>query len=204
MKAAIRRPAWVAMLVFGFCVGAPVRAQEEPDSKPKVNNGTKIAVVNLRVVFENYERVKALHPKVEKLEAYEKARKMHDGFTGRTSPDGGHWGFALTAKQKRQLDPLLAELNRAVEEAFDNENQGCRSDVNIAIQKVAEADGFQIVIAYGTPSLAPRILGENDAKRQDMAVGAVPAYVHGSVDITHAVSTVMSRWFKQATQQTER
>ena len=70
-------------------------------------------------------------------------------------------------------------------------------EVNLGISKVSEAYGFQIVFGYGDPldkalmDLFPNI----NRKMQAMDTGgAVPLYVHGSVDLSHAVTETLNRW----------
>jgi len=69
----------------------------------------------------------------------------------------------------------------------------------MGISKVSEAYGFQIVLGYGDPldkalmDLFPNI----NRKMQAMdAGGAVPLYVHGSVDLSEAVTGTLNRWIE--------
>ena len=76
------------------------------------------------------------------------------------------------------------------------------NEVNMGIKSVAEAYGFQIVLGYGDPMEAKdlALFPNVNRKMQAMDMGStVPLYIHGSVDLSDAVTVTLNNWVKRAT-----
>jgi Skp family chaperone for outer membrane proteins len=169
--------------------------------------GTKIAVINIGHVFNNYVRAKAFKTELEKaFEPYKtKAKKLTDDMKvyeeemrkPGTPANVIEQKQALIKRNKRELEDLSIEMQNSLGKRQEDNLITLWKEVNMGITKVSEAYGFQIVLGYGDPldkgmmDLFPNI----NRKMQAMdAGGAVPLYVHGSIDLSHAVTETLNRW----------
>jgi Skp family chaperone for outer membrane proteins len=198
-----------ALVSAGMCTYLFAQGTPAPQAQP----GTKVAVINIGHVFNKYVRAIAFKKELEDTIAPFKAnfKKYQD--------QGAEWEKqardpSRTPKEreaaennvrqiKRTLEDLTVDMQKTLGKRQEDNLVTLWKEVNLGISKVSEAYGFQIVFGYGDPldkglmDLFPNI----NRKMQNMdAGGAVPLYVHGSVDLSHAVTETLNRWAQPADQ----
>ena len=197
-----------AALIAGACYTNYVFAQGAGGgAAAPPQQGTKIAVINIGHVFNHYVRAKAFKEELEKaFEPFKaKAKKLSDEMKtwedeirkGGLQPNVVETKQAGIKRNKRELEDLGIDMQNQLGKRQEENLKTLWKEVNMGIEKVSQAYGFQIVLGYGDPlekgmmDLFPNI----NRKMQAMDAGsAVPLYVHGSVDLSHAVTETLNRW----------
>ena len=196
-----------AVLLAGGALCSYVFAQGGPAPAAQPQPGTKVAVINIGHVFNNYNRAKAFKLQLEKdFEPYKsKAKKLTDEIKQweddmrkpGVPPKDVEVRQEYIKRNKRELEDLSIEMQRVLGKKQEENLVTLWKEVNMGISKVSEAYGFQIVLGFGDPldkalmDLFPNI----NRKMQAMDGGAsVPLYVHASVDLSHAVTETLNRW----------
>ena len=182
----------IAVIAIGLCLGTPLLAQES--EKPKAPQGTKIGFVNLKIVYERYTRVIEWQGALaENLEPYKIAKKPAKK-SGELS-DESH--IFRSQGRERELEKLRIETNRLIDEKYADKKAAITKEVNKAIEAVAKAYGFKIVLGHGVPNfLTDDVFGPMPATVQQD--GIVPLYIDGSVDLTGVVVNVVNKWAPDA------
>jgi len=197
-----------AVLVAGAISANYLFAQPANTSQPQT--GTKVAVINIGHVFNHYKRAAAFKTELEKaFEPFKtKAKKLTDEIKSweddirdkKATPQIVENRQELIKRNKRELEDLSTEMQRLLGKRQEDNLLTLWKEVNLGITKVSEAYGFQIVLGYGDPldkgmmDLFPNV----NRKMQAMDGGAsVPLYVHGSVDLSHAVTVTLNNWVDQ-------
>lgn len=192
--------AYFTNYLFAQGTGGAPTAQAQP--------GTKVAVVNIGYVFNNYKRAQAFKAQLERdFEPFKaKAKKLtdemkqwEDDIRAAKDPKVVENRQENIKRNKRELEDLSVNMQRMLGKTQEENLVTLWKEVNMGISKVSEAYGFQIVLGYGDPldkalmDLFPNI----NRKMQAMdAGGAVPLYVHGSVDLSEAVTGTLNRWIE--------
>ncbi len=183
-----------------------------PPATTQAQPGTKVAVVNIGHVFNKYNRAIAFKTQLEReFEPFKaKAKKLTDEMktwedemrNPKATPKDVETRQEYIKRNKRDLEDLGVEMQRMLGKKQEENLVTLWKEVNMGISKVSEAYGFQIVFGFGDPldkalmDLFPNI----NRKMQAMDGGAaVPLYVHGSVDLSHAVTETLNRWTNPTT-----
>jgi len=197
--AAVLAGAYGSSFLFAQGGGAPAQQQ-----------GTRVAVVNIGKVFNEYTRAKAFKAELEHtLAPYkEKAKKytdtikaLEDGLRkpGLTEAEKAQYLDSIKTN-KRALEDMSADISRLLGKKQEDNLVTLWKEVNMGIKAVGEAYGFQVVLGYGDPmekNLLDQFPNVN-RKMQAMDVGStVPLYVHGSVDLSQAVVDTLNAWLTQ-------
>jgi Skp family chaperone for outer membrane proteins len=186
--------------LFAQGTGAPAGGAAQPQ-------GTKIAVINIGYVFNNYDRAKAFKKNLElAVGPYkDKGKAMADDikkWEGELAKPGIDQKVAdnyraSIIQTKRKLEDMGIEMQKLLGKQQEDNLVTLWKEVNMGIGKVAEAYGFQIVLGYGDPmdkALLDQFPNVN-RKMQAMDLGSTcPLYVHGSVDLSYAVTETLNRW----------
>jgi Skp family chaperone for outer membrane proteins len=194
-----------AALLTGALVTNHLFAQGS--AAPAQPAGTKVAVINIGHVFNNYVRAKAFKEELERaFQPYkDKAKKLTDEMkryedeirNPKISPQDIEQRQALIKRNKRELEDLSIEMQKNLGSKQEENLKTLWKEVNMGVTKVSEAYGFQIVLGYGEPldkGLRDAFPNINRLMQAMDAGGAVPLYVHGSVDLSHAVTETLNRW----------
>ena len=169
--------------------------------------GTKIAVVNIGLVFNQYQRAQAFKADLEKtLEPFKaKAKKLTDemkAWADETRKPGFKIEMKPTydnaiLKNQRELEDMDREIKSLLGKKQEENLVTLWKEVNTGVERVAQAYGFQIVLGYGDPMdketlhLFPNV----NRKMQAMDLGStVPLYVHNSVDLSQAIADTLNSW----------
>jgi Skp family chaperone for outer membrane proteins len=171
--------------------------------------GTKIAVVNIGLVFNQYKRAQAMKAELEKtLDPFKtKAKKLTDEMKA-WSDEIRKPNFdlknkatyeAAIVKNQRELEDMDREIKALLGKKQEDNLVTLWKEVNTGIERVSQAYGFQMVLGFGDPmeketlNLFPNV----NRKMQAMDLGStVPLYVHGSVDLSQAVADTLNRWLE--------
>lgn len=198
-----------AVLAAGAYFSSYLFAQGTPAAAP-AQPGTKVAVVNIGHVFNKYLRAIDFKTQLERsFEPFKtKAKKLTDEmkqWEDEARKPGADPKLIenrqeLIKRNKRELEDLSGDMQKMLGKKQEDNLVTLWKEVNLGISKVSEAYGFQIVFGYGDPldkalmDLFPNI----NRKMQAMDGGAaVPLYVHGSVDLSHAVTETLNGWVTQ-------
>jgi Skp family chaperone for outer membrane proteins len=203
------------VLVLGFAVTlagafgtAHLFAQGTGGAAPaQAQAGTKIAVVNIGLVFNQYKRAQGFKAELEKtLEPFKtKAKKLTDEMKA-WSDEMRKPNFDIKMKStydnailknQRELEDMDRDIKNLLGKKQEDNLVTLWKEVNTGVERVAAAYGFQIVFGYGDPmdketlSKFPNI----NRKMQAMDTGStVPLYVHGSVDLSQAIADTLNSW----------
>ncbi len=175
--------------------------------------GTKVAVVNIGLVFNKYQRAQAMKAELEDALRKPKAdaKKLMDEMEG--------WAKEVREKDLRgkekeiredaihrnkvKLDEMNRDITRLLGKKSEDNLVTLWKEVNMGIEAVSKHLGFQVVLGYGDPMekellhLFPNV----NRKMQAMDAGStVPLYVHASVDLSDAVANTLNSWLKQPVQ----
>ena len=198
-----------AVLIAGAYCGNYLFAQPGgAGAGAQAQQGTKVAVVNIGLVFNQYKRAQAFKLDLEnQLAPYkEKAKKLADDTKRyedelRTNakldvPTQGRYQDQIKAN-KRSLEDMSAEISRLLGKKQEDNLVTLWKEVNMGIDAVAKAYGFQIVLGYGDP-LEKELLHQFpnvNRKMQAMDLGStVPLYIHGSVDLSPVIVDTLNKW----------
>ena len=207
MKKMIFLVAGFAALIAGAYGSSYLFAQQAGSAKPAAQQGTKIAVVNIGQVFNQYKRAVAMKTELEQtLKPYtDKGKTLTDQIKAwedelrkpQLDPaKAGQYQDSIKA-HKRTLEDMSAEITRLLGKKQEDNLVTLWKEVNMGIKAVGEAYGFQIVLGYGDPmekNLLDQFPNVN-RKMQAMDLGStVPLYVHGSVDLSQAVVDTLNHW----------
>jgi Skp family chaperone for outer membrane proteins len=172
--------------------------------------GTKVAVINIGHVFNNYIKAQGFKKELEAAFApyKDKIKRNQDQIvewqkqlqSSNLDPKQREFYESSVRKNKRELEDWGVEMQRLLGKRQEDNLVQLWREVNLGIQKVSEAYGFQIVLGYGDPldkellHLFPNINRKMGAMDNG---GAVPLYIHGSIDLSHAVTETLNRWEQQ-------
>jgi Skp family chaperone for outer membrane proteins len=197
-----------AAMLAGVVAGSSYLFANGPAAvQPVQQQGTKIAVVNIGKVFNEYTRAKAFKEDLERtLKPYnDKAKTLTDQITA--------WENALKSgtvkeaekenyiqairKSRRDLEDMGAEIQKNLGTKQEQNLVTLYKEVDVGIATIAKAQGYQIVLGYGDPVekdlllLFPNI----NRKMQAMDLGStVPLYVDPANDLSAIVVYNLNRW----------
>jgi Skp family chaperone for outer membrane proteins len=151
----------MASLVVVFLFALPLAAQDEVKEKPKKQSGTKIAVLNLKVVFEQYKRARAFRAELEvdakpyrdkaaklndDIKAYEKAiaKPTVDPAKRRTFEDA-------IRQRKFELEELKIHFTRALTQKHEEKLEVLWKEITVGTDAIAKTYGFHVVLPVGEP-----------------------------------------------------
>lgn len=190
----------VGAIVVSLCSQGSSYAQIE---KPRKAPPTRIAVVNIRVVFQKYWRAQGLKQELELdlLSYKEKAKKLSDEIKecelelfGSKDQQKAKVCRQRIEENKRRLNELCDEVSRVVGKRQEDNLAVLWPEVNMGIKAVAEAYGFQIVLGYDEPEKVEFPPASRNRKQVALDQGALPVFfVHRNVDITDLVLSTINR-----------
>jgi len=212
----VKRMLWVvtafAVVLGGGLSYSHLSAQTTPATPgggagAQAQAGTKVAVVNIGLVFHQYRRAQAFKADLEKtIEPYKaKAKKLTDEMKAwsdamrdpKFNPQNKAQYEAAILKNQRELEDMDREIKGLIGKKQEDNLVTLWKEVNTGVGAVAKAYGFQIVLGYGDPmekellDLFPNV----NRKMQAMDLGStVPLYVDRSVDLSQAIADTLNSW----------
>jgi Skp family chaperone for outer membrane proteins len=201
-----------AVLVAGACFGASLFAQgtTTPPATPAAPAGTKVGVVNVGHVFNGWNKAKRFKDELEHSAKpfNDQAKKLQEEMVGWENEVRSKPGLSkqevenrqeAVKKNKRELEDLANNMRKLLGKKSEDNLVMLWKEANECIKGVSEAYGFSIVLGFGDPldkglmDLFPNV----NRKMGAMDGGAaVPLYVHGSADLSDAVTRTLNHWDK--------
>jgi Skp family chaperone for outer membrane proteins len=189
---------WLAIIITGLCISTPLLAQES--EKPKTPQGTKIAVVNVGLVFSKYWKAKQQKTELEETLLPYKANAKRLADEAKMWEDALNSGGDLTPSQKDktkeairknclELEDMSAKIQKDLGKKQEENLMILWKDLNDGITAVAKAQDLHIVLGYGVQNPFQSVC----IKKQGLDHGyAVPLYIHESIDITEIMIYLMN------------
>jgi len=154
----------ILLSVAIFCfVAMPLAAQEVRPEKAK-EPGTKIAILNVRVVFEQYQRSIAMENELDKLAKpfQDKAKKLREEIarlqkelpSPRLDQKTKDRYEDAIRKSKYELEELSVEFRRIFSRKHEENLETLRKEVTMGADAVAKAYGFHLVLPVGEPDFS--------------------------------------------------
>jgi Skp family chaperone for outer membrane proteins len=174
-------------------VGTVLWAQPQ---RPAINTMPKVAVINIRAVLKENKLAKAMQSELdEALKPYKaKADRLSAEITFLEQRNGPTAESVL--KKRAEYDEVNGEILRMIDDKYRARMPRIWDEVNGAIEAVAKAYGFLIVLGHGDPEDGDTKMfqGSKTSKLRttDMG-GTVMPFVHGSVDITPIVIKMLNK-----------
>ena len=198
-----------AALVAGVAGSTYLYASTPGNVQPVQQQGTKVAVVNIGLVFNKYTRAIAFKADLEATLApfKDKAKKLTDqakgweeALQGGKVPEKDREQYINAIKQnRRELEDMSAKIQKDLGVKQEQNLVTLWKEVDMGIAAVAKSQGYQIVLGYGDPMekellhLFPNV----NRKMQAMDLGSsVPLYVADSADISPIVVYNLNEWCK--------
>jgi Skp family chaperone for outer membrane proteins len=171
---------------------------------------TRIAFVNIEIVFQNYTKAKnykkemedAVAPfraEAEKLKAdmIKWQRELDDPTSPTKIPDFNkeRWAEGIKAN-KRKLEDLSAQVGKVIGKKNEEQVTQLYKEVNDMVQRHAAQNGFHAVLCYGeSTKLSPLGFENISRKVQGMeGTGCLSfMYVAPGLDISQAVTDALNR-----------
>lgn len=212
MKRMIMIVTGFAVLASGAYFSRDLFAQGGGAAPAPQMQGTKVAVVNIGLVFNQYRRALAFKLELEETLKRPKAdaKVLMDEMEKYVKEIRETPNMSKTARDQREdliykNEQKLKDMNREIQRLLGKKSEDnlviLWKEVNMGIEAVSKHLGFQIVLGYGDPmdkdllNLFPNV----NRKMQAMdAGGAVPLYVHGSVDLSQAVADTLNSWLPKS------
>lgn len=170
--------------------------------------GTRVAVVNIGAVFQKYDKAKFYKAEMDKmLEPYrlevEKLRKeMVDWQNAMNHPqfkkeDRPRYESGILAN-KRKIEDIDREVRNRVGKKQEEQIVGLYRDVSEAVKGYAQANGLQLVLAYGDPAEGDHYTFPNvNRKMQGMDLGTTnPFFFVPQVDISQAIIDTLNHRYR--------
>jgi len=171
---------------------------------------TRIAFVNIEIVFQNYTKAKTYKEEMEKTVAPFRAeaeklkadmmkwqRELEDPTSATKIPDFNkeRWAEGVKAN-KRKLEDLSAQVGKMVGKKNEEQVTQLYKEVNDMVQRHAAQNGFHAVLCYGeSTKLSPLGFENISRKVQGMeGTGCVSfMYMAPGLDISQAVTDALNR-----------
>ena len=189
---------WLAIIITGLGISAPLLAQES--EKPKTPQGTKIAVVNVQRVFDEYWKAKQFKADLEEslLPYKAKAKKLADQVkmwkddlnVGKVRPEQRNEYLDAIKQNRRDLEEFSAMIQKDLGAKQEQNLVILWKEINEGIAAVAKAQGYQLVLGYNTPPNPETLSFQSRKQPRFQALdlgGLVPLYMDESIDITNIV-----------------
>ncbi len=197
---------FAVLLASAYGVSQLLAQQPAGGGVPAVQ-GTKVAVVNIGHVFNKYKRAIAFKAELEEtLKPFKaKAQKLQEEMKSWAEalrkpgfdPKNKDQYESAIRKNQRELEDMEIQIKNMLGKRQEDNLITLWKEVNMGIDAVAKAYGFQIVLGFGDPmekNLIDQFPNIN-RKMQAMDMGStVPLYVHSSVDLSTAIADTLNNW----------
>jgi Skp family chaperone for outer membrane proteins len=198
-----------AAMLAGVVVGSTYLFANGPGAvQPVQQQGTKVAVVNIGKVFNEYVRAVAFKKDLEATLApfKDKAKKITDDIQkwetalktpGMVPEKDKEQYIAAIKNARRTLEDMGAQIQSDLGKRQEQNLVTLWKEVDMGIAAVARNQGYHIVLGYGDPAqkelldLFPNV----NRKMQAMDLGSsVPLYIDPANDISHIVVFNLNKW----------
>lgn len=192
----------VAALMLGSL--APLQAQQTAA-------GTRVAIVNVGLVFSKYDKAKFYKAELEQtLKPYKdkgeqiaaEMKKYGEPLKNKTVTDQKlkeqYEQYLL--KLKRDMEDLDMQARKLIGKKQEDQIVTLYKEVTGAVQAFAQANGFQLVLGYGQQIEGdPYSFGNINRIMQGMDLGsATPLFMVGGVEISQSVVDGLNAHYRTA------
>ncbi|MBX7105713.1 MAG: OmpH family outer membrane protein [Gemmataceae bacterium] len=208
----------IAALAGAVAIGAVgLQALAQPGKAPATNPGaapamtgvvpTRTAVLNINKVLKNFNKAQQLNNIIStRVNGYgQQITQMRDEL-GKLQAEVAK---AVTQEQKDQLQKRAVEIDRKMQD-LDAEARkdisaqqgtiavGIYKDIEGVIQRVAAANGFDLVMSYPDATTDAEMYTQPNVVRKLASQAAIPLYYKAHIDITDAVVQTLNATFPVA------
>jgi Skp family chaperone for outer membrane proteins len=191
-------------------VGLGIAAAQPPAVKvnPQQIGATRFAVVNIGLVFNNYEKAQVFKKELEStLQPYKvKAKTLQDRIAdweaqiSRNPPAPKTEELRVKVRDaKRQLEDMSSEITRLIGKKQEDNLVQLWKEVQAGIHSYATQNGIEVVFGYGDP-IEKELLGlfpSVNRKMQAMDLGStVPLFVTPRAEIGDAVADLLNKQYR--------
>src|SRR5437899_1376357 len=185
--------------VATLCLAGQARAQ---------GTGTRVAVVNIGVVFTKYDKAKTFKEEMERelkpfKDEAEKIKKQvldyQSAINNPKVPEKDKEQYAAYLRTlKRQLEDLDLEARKKIGKRQEEHLVQLYREVSNQIQTVASSNGIHLVLGFGEPPNEDLMSFMNiNRKLTGMDMGStVPLFFHSSLDISDHVVTALNQAYR--------
>jgi Skp family chaperone for outer membrane proteins len=196
------------ILAVGLAVLALVGATGK--TLAQTTTGTRVAVVNVGLVFSKYEKAKFYKAELEttlkpfKTEGEKIANQMKtygEPLKNKTvDPKLKDQYEQYLLKLKRDMEDLDMQARKLIGKKQEEQIVILYKEVTGAIQAFAKANSYHLVLGYGQQIEGdPYSFANINRMMQGMDLGsATPLYLEGSVDISQAVVDTLNAYYRGA------
>jgi Skp family chaperone for outer membrane proteins len=201
-----------AALIMG-AVGSSYLFATGPTAVQQQPAATKVGVVNIGQVFNQYNRAKAFKAELEATLAPHKKRakeltdhiKACEDFinSGKCTNEQRDQYADAIKKTRRQLEDMSVEIQKSLGTKQEQNLVTLWKEVNLGIKAVAQSQGYSLIIGYGDPMEKELMDAFPNVNRKMQAMdlgGSTPLYMHDSVDISNIVVHNLNLWTKDKVQ----
>jgi Skp family chaperone for outer membrane proteins len=195
----------VALLALGLAALAPAGLMSQAQAQA---TGTRVAIVNVGLVFSKYEKAKFYKSELEttlkpfKADGEKIAAQMKaygDPIRNKTvDPKLKDQYEAYLVKLKRDMEDLDMRARKSIGTKQEEQIIILYKEVIGAIQAFAKANNYQLVLGYGQ-QIEGDIYSFANINRimqgMDMG-GATPLFLEGSVDISQSIVDTLNAYYR--------
>jgi Skp family chaperone for outer membrane proteins len=198
----------LTLILAGTCAD-PLLAQVAAVKAPNPAKSTKIGVVDMQAIMEQYWKAKLFRSELEEMlkQPRADAKKLMDEIEGwareikdkpgMLKPDRDARDDAIR-KNKQILEDMNVDITRRIGKRSEDNLVVLWKDIDQVVQFLAKFDGFHLILGYGDPEKTDRGMFSSRSlmfpKMRAMdAGGAAPLYIHGSADVTAAILDSLNR-----------
>lgn len=208
MKRKVYVAAGVLALTLAVVVTAQLMAQTGSTAARPSTPTTKIALINLNMVVNNYDKFKTFKEEAKvAIDPFQKKDAAYKSEGEKLAKDLQDPKTSAEARDK--IERRLKELQRAVE---DNKVEAQKSlgkrqedqlrilymDVYTVVSRYAQAHGYEMVLHFNEPTNRDEYWSAQNIARKMQAGALMPIYYMGALDISNNIVSTLNASMKNA------
>jgi Skp family chaperone for outer membrane proteins len=186
-----------AALGLAVYLGTRLTAGGAPGNRGPIS---KIGVVNLPLIFKNYEKFKFLEKKIEgDIQKYRAREEKIRAAMMKIQQDKTQSAEAIQEKmkvKKRQLEDLGLEYKQDVGKKQEQQLVMLYKEVENMVKRVAAARGFEMVFQYSDATTDKDRYNPMLVRSKVLGGMCLPLYVAGGLDISEQVYKNLNYYYK--------
>jgi len=199
--------AGVLALSLAIVVSAKLGAQTTQPTQPRpAAPTTKVAIMNLTYVVNNYEKFKTYKEEIKRaVEPFQKKDEELKAKAKSLAEEAGKQG--VSAERRDQIENQLKALQRDVE---DNKNEAQKvvgkkqeqqlitlyGDVHTVCKRVAEARGYDMILHFNDATDPKEYWSAPNIARKMQAGALMPIYYNLGLDVSNDVLATLNQYAK--------
>lgn len=198
------------VLALGLALATLVGSGARLLAQQPASGTTRVAIVNVGLVFTKYHKAKTYKDQMEKLlepyqtEGKKLKKEMLDWTEFMKSPkfdpkERDRYDAGIRNNQ-RKLEDLEMQVRKLAGKTQEDQITYLFKEVNTAVQSYAQANGIHVVLAYGEQTEGDAFnFGNINRKMQGMDLGSCTPLFHvPGVDISEAVAEMLNSAYQRA------